>query len=165
MTTPDSDEIRISTIGYGRQPIERIVALLEQHSVDLLVDVRSVPYSRARPEFRKKELAESMRDNSVEYLFLGDRLGGKPTGGTDYATIRTSEPFQSGIVEVIRLAQTHRLCLLCAEENPARCHRFHLITPELTRRDVSVLHILPSGEAIPDTDIRKTLNNNQIDLL
>lgn len=165
MTSADSDEISVFTIGYGGQPIDRIVALLKQHSIDVLVDVRSVPYSRARPEFRKKELAEIMRENSIEYLFLGDRLGGIPDSGTDYTTIRTGGPFQSGIDEVVDLTQTQLLCLLCAEENPARCHRFHLITPELTRRGFEVLHILPNGRAVPDAEIRKALNNNQIDLL
>ena len=39
------------TIGYGSRSIDEFVAEIERSGADYLVDVRSSPYSRFKPEF------------------------------------------------------------------------------------------------------------------
>jgi uncharacterized protein (DUF488 family) len=43
----------IYTIGHSKHPIDRFIALLRQHGIDALADVRSTPYSRFNPQFNK----------------------------------------------------------------------------------------------------------------
>lgn len=36
----------IYTVGHSNHPIERFLGLLQRHGIELLADVRSMPYSR-----------------------------------------------------------------------------------------------------------------------
>ena len=71
--------IPIYTIGYGSRSIEEFVEVLQRFDIAYLVDVRSAPYSRYKPEFSKAELAAELQRFGIRYLFMGDTLGGQPT--------------------------------------------------------------------------------------
>ncbi|MCO5183563.1 MAG: DUF488 domain-containing protein [Anaerolineae bacterium] len=72
------DTIPIYTIGYGSRAIDDLIAVLHQHDIAYLIDVRSAPYSRYKPEFSKNELDTTLRAVGIRYLFLGRSLGGRP---------------------------------------------------------------------------------------
>jgi uncharacterized protein (DUF488 family) len=44
------------TIGYGNYPIDRFITFLQNISCDLIIDVRSSPYSRFNPHFNRENL-------------------------------------------------------------------------------------------------------------
>jgi uncharacterized protein (DUF488 family) len=48
------------TIGHGNAAIDEIVAALQQHGVEAVVDVRSTPYSQWTPWFNRPELERSL---------------------------------------------------------------------------------------------------------
>jgi hypothetical protein len=83
----------ILTIGHSVLPIERFIELLRDNGVDVLVDVRSTPYSRYNPQFtcacatgagNRESLAASLAAAGIEYAFAGDYLGGRPRDPTCY---------------------------------------------------------------------------------
>jgi len=45
----------VYTIGHSSHTIERLGALLQQHGVTAVADVRSQPYSRIHPQFNREE--------------------------------------------------------------------------------------------------------------
>ena len=51
----------IVTIGYGLRDLEEFVALLTRYGVKYVGDVRSVPFSRRRPEFSRGALEQTLR--------------------------------------------------------------------------------------------------------
>ena len=51
----------IYTIGYGNRALEDFLTILEAHQIRYLIDVRSVPYSRFKPEFSKTSLENAVR--------------------------------------------------------------------------------------------------------
>ena len=65
------------TIGHSNHPIAHFLALLQQHAIAALADVRSVPYSRRHPQFSRAPLAQSLAAAGIDYLFLGDELGAR----------------------------------------------------------------------------------------
>lgn len=144
---------RIFTIGHSSAPSEELLDLLDRFAIGTVVDVRSMPYSRHVPWYDTKKLAALLAECALGYLFAGDRLGGKPAGlaslppGQLFARVRSSEAFSQGIDDLLARAATgERLCLLCAEEDPERCHRHHLVAQELVRnRGVEVWHIRHNG--------------------
>lgn len=151
----------IYTIGYGRRSLDELAELLSQHTIDLLVDVRSRPYSRWQPDFRKQSLELTLPPRGVGYRFMGDRLGGKPEnpqcqrdGRVDHDLIRQQPWFHEAIEELIGLARSERTpAIMCAEQKPQQCHRTWLVAPALLEQDAAVLHIdehgaLQSHEAI-----------------
>jgi len=144
--------LKIYTIGHSNHPLERFLALLEQHSIELIADVRSQPYSRWVPHFNRQRLARALEAAGVGYVHLSE-LGGRPRdaaflgpdGQPDYARIRASERFQAGLDRLLALATERRTAIMCAEGDYRRCHRHWLIEPALAQRGVRVLHIQPDG--------------------
>ena len=160
------------TIGYGNRDAEALWAALRDADVGVLVDVRSAPYSRHRPEFSKRSLQREAIRRGFEYRFLGEELGGRPDAPTCYsdgrivyARCRERAPFREGIVAVAALADAgQRPCLLCAEEDPARCHRTELITPALIDAGVEVVHLLRDGSHEPHDDLVRRIREPQMGL-
>lgn len=74
----------IYTIGYGSRSIEELIEVLHAHQISFLIDVRSAPYSRYKPEFSKAPLANELEQHGVRYVFMGDTLGGRPDDETCY---------------------------------------------------------------------------------
>jgi uncharacterized protein (DUF488 family) len=131
----------IFTIGHSNQTAEQFVALLRQHGVCLLADVRSAPASRFAPQFNRAALMRSLQDAGIDYRWFGQALGGKP---------RAPEPvFGAGIAELLLAAETQSTAIMCAERDPRMCHRTHLVTPSLLKNGARVTHILGDGTLLP----------------
>jgi len=148
----------IYTIGHSNHETEAFVALLHQHGIELLIDVRSSPYSRYVPQANRETLARALQAASIAYGWLGDRLGGKPGGvAADYDELRVSPSFQQGIDRLVTLAAQRRTAIMCAEGDHRQCHRHKLITPALLDQAVSVCHIQPDGSLVDEDQEPKQL--------
>jgi uncharacterized protein (DUF488 family) len=118
-----------------------------------LVDVRTYPYSRFHTQFRQAALESSLDVADINYLFLGNELGGRPkdptlytNGRVDYAAVKQTALFRSGIAQVEKLAtQGVKLALMCSEADQNHCHRKHMLTGEFIRDGFEVLHINKTG--------------------
>lgn len=148
-----TDARPLLTIGHSNHPLGHLLALLQRHAVATIADVRSQPYSRFAPQYRKEALAGALQDAGIGYLFLGAQLGGKPPRGEaaparlDYAT-RSREPaFQEGIARLLAAVRQERVALLCRERDPLDCHRLHLICRYLAPERLAIGHILPDGSS------------------
>jgi uncharacterized protein (DUF488 family) len=146
--------ITLYSIGHSNVAAERLIALLEQHSIRTLCDVRSAPYSRYNPQFNREMLAATLQAAGIIYRFMGDTLGGKPADDTlrtedgalpDYAKIAASPSFQRGINQLIDLGRRAPTAFMCGEADYHTCHRHRLITPALIKCGVLVWHIMPNG--------------------
>jgi len=153
---------RIYTIGHSNHALERFLALLRDHAVDLVADARSQPYSRRVPHFGRERLLHSLEATGLRYRFFGAALGGRPPqpecydarGHVLYATLAASRGFREGIEELERDAARCRVAILCSEEDPGHCHRKLLVARVLAARGVEVLHLRGDGrvEAEPAPD-------------
>ncbi|MBX3058111.1 MAG: DNA helicase RecQ [Anaerolineae bacterium] len=154
-------ETPIYTIGYGARPLPDFIALLQSYQIVYLIDVRSQPYSRHRPEFGKQPLAEHLPAQGIRYVFMGHNLGGKPAdercytdGKIDYDKLAQMPFYQEGIGRVRQAyAQQLPVALLCAEEKPEQCHRALLIGKTLTEMGIPVAHIDEHGRLRSQTDL------------
>jgi uncharacterized protein (DUF488 family) len=168
-----SGEQPILTIGYGLRPVEQIVGLVRHYGVKYVGDVRSVPYSRRRPEFSRDALERTLRDHQIRYVFLGDTLGGRPedptcyngAGHVDYDRCRSNASFVAGIDRVVTAYwEGHPLALLCSEGRPEDCHRSKLLAEMLVERGVAVSHIDETGELVEHGEIAAKLRGPQMSL-
>jgi uncharacterized protein (DUF488 family) len=108
----------IYTIGHSNQPIERFIALLQQHAVDAVADVRSTPYSRFNPQFRKEKLRAALAAAGIRYVFLGEELGARSKdpacyddGRVSYARLAATDLFRHGLDRLVcEAGVTHGLC-------------------------------------------------------
>src|SRR5258708_21375700 len=143
----------IHTIGHSTRSSEEIIALLREHDISLLADVRRYPGSKRYPHFGSEAMARWLPENGVAYLHMPE-LGGrrKPLADSPntawrneqfraYADYMASDEFRAAIDKLSVIKQTQRVAVMCAEAVPWRCHR-NLIADELTRRGIEVLHII-----------------------
>jgi uncharacterized protein (DUF488 family) len=145
--------INIYTIGHSNHPIERFLALLRQHAITAIADVRSVPYSRRNPQFNSKPLTASLDTCGISYVSLGKELGarsGDPAcydkdGRVQYRLLAQTPLFNQGIERVLTGAQRYRIALVCAEKEPLDCHRTLLVSRALETRGATITHILAGG--------------------
>jgi uncharacterized protein (DUF488 family) len=157
--------ITLFTLGHSNHPIERLASLLTASGATLLVDVRSSPYSRYHPQFNRETLAAALPRHGIAYEYAGDALGGRPADPTcykahqlpgedadylhevDYPAVMQRPWFLAGIAHLLDLASAQTAAILCSEEDPAHCHRHHLIARHLldAHPEVEVWHIRADG--------------------
>jgi uncharacterized protein (DUF488 family) len=143
----------VYTIGHSIHSLEKLISLLTANRIEVLVDIRSEPYSRKVPHFNKDNLEEEIKKSGSKYLFSGKELGGRPTkrqyydqeGFVLYSKIAESPDFTSGLERVLNGIGKFRVVLMCSEENPMNCHRRLLVGRVLAREGVEVLHIRGDG--------------------
>jgi uncharacterized protein (DUF488 family) len=153
--------LTVWTVGHSTHPVDELIELLRAEQIDVLADVRSQPYSRYNPQFRRENLKGSLEDGGIRYVFLGAELGGRPPepefrdgrGHIRYDLVRASERFRGGLERLLGGAASYRVAIMCSEEDPVRCHRRLLITPALVELEVEVRHIRGDGRVVLESEL------------
>lgn len=149
----------IKTIGHSNHPIDRFVDLLTAGGVEVLVDVRSTPYSRRFPQFGRERLAARLAVAGILYRYEGAALGGKPQGGGSYETLAARPEFAEALDRLAASAADTTLCLMCAEKEPLDCHRTVLVSRRLAERGLPVEHLLADGRSETHAAVEDRLLN------
>jgi len=145
----------IYSIGHGNKNIDEFINELKSFGIEYLLDIRSKPYSKWNPQFKKNELAEILNKNKITYVFIGDKLGGLPAdsscydinGKVVYDRIKEKKFFKEGLERLITANDKKiKLAIMCSESKPEECHRSKLIGRELLKNKISVKHIISSNK-------------------
>ncbi len=135
---------KLYTIGHSNNNIEKFIALLQEHGVTAIADVRSHPYSRYLSHFSQAELKFHLKEAKLDYVFLGKELGARPEedscyvdGKAVYEKIAARQSFAEGIERLIKGSEKYNIALLCAEKDPINCHRAVLVCQHLRNSDLS----------------------------
>lgn len=121
-----TNALSLFTIGHSNQSLQAFLSLLRRYEVGALIDIRRQPYSKFVPHFSQGPLQKALHEAGIAYEWQPNshRL---PT-----------------VAEKLLIEHLH-VALLCAEGEPARCHRFRL-SDELTQKGFVIFHILPEGQ-------------------
>ncbi|ATZ61345.2 MAG: DUF488 domain-containing protein [Methanosarcinales archaeon Met12] len=145
----------IYTVGHSNVEFEKFLSLL--NGIEVLVDVRSVPFSKYTPQFNIKNIKMKLENVGIEYVFMEDEymgnvLGGEPRDGDCYENgkiiyenVMKKGWYKRGILALIELANKKGTVIMCSEEDPHKCHRHHLITQSLLKEGMDVFHIRGDG--------------------
>ena len=131
----------IYTVGHGARSVVAFVFLLQEAHIQTLVDVRAYPVSRRHPHFSREALAHSLGAAGIAYDWQGPALGGMRKGG--YAAHMETPRF---IEAAQALIASDRRCIMCAETDPADCHRSH-VSDWLVAQGERVVHLIAPGES------------------
>jgi len=147
---------RIYTIGHSTRSLEEFVALLREHGVTRLADIRRYPGSRRYPHFSGESLQQTLPDLGIDYHHF-ESLGGRrrPSKSSrnaaweneqfrGYADHMATDEFQQAVDRLIDTGAA--TAYMCAEAVPWRCHR-NLLSDELVRRGLEVVHIVAPGKS------------------
>ena len=136
-TSKSAETLTVWTIGHSNRSKETFLELLREHSIQILVDVRSFPTSKIA-HFKREEMEQWLSESYVEYIWLGKELGGYRSGGNQRHT--RTKLFKEGIKKLFEIAAKERTCIVCMEPNPRYCHR-RFISAHLEKKKVEVIHI------------------------
>lgn len=162
----------IYTIGHSTRDINSFIDLLLQHNITVLVDVRRFPGSKKFPQFNKEDLAQSLKDRSIEYVPM-DGLGGRRKPKEDskntvwrnksfqaYADYMETDEFKEAVIELKQMAQKSTTAIMCSEALWWRCHRA-LISDFLKVEGWYIEHIISKTnvQEHPYTTAAKVVDN------
>jgi uncharacterized protein (DUF488 family) len=157
--------MHLLTVGHSNRSLQALLELLAAHRVEAVADVRRHPVSRRHPQFAGPALARSLREAGIEYVHIPE-LGGMREPGTraqdgsadsphtalaegafrNYADHMASDEFARGLAGLVGVAAAKRTAAMCAEADPAQCHR-SLLADALLARGHAVAHIVDGGPA------------------
>jgi uncharacterized protein (DUF488 family) len=144
------------TIGHSNRSLEEFVELLRGVRIELLVDIRKVPMSRANPQFNKERLPGTLTPFQISYEHIA-ALGGLrgktrsvPPAVNDfwtnksfhnYADFALSEQFHAGLEHLLNEGHKRLCAIMCSEAVWWRCHR-RIVADYLIANGETVFHMM-----------------------
>jgi uncharacterized protein (DUF488 family) len=156
----------IYTIGSSVHNISEFISLLNKHKIDVVADVRSVPYSQHTPQYNKEALLNILKKEYIYYLDFSKEFGARRKENDAYTNNRVDfkkviklPKFLYGLERIkAGIIKGYTIVLLCTEKNPLDCHRFSLVSPALIDKlGVNVDHILFNGDIISHHKLEKEM--------
>jgi len=146
------------TVGHGRLDEEELGSLLRAAAVELLIDVRRFPGSRANPAVSRDALPAWLPGIGIDYRWE-ERLGGRrklPAGDDEdpwwqvdafraYAAHTRREEFRAAMGGLLEEVATRRVAVMCSESVWWRCHRRVVADVAVLAHGVDVRHLMHDG--------------------
>ena len=141
------------TIGHSTRTLDELIAALQAHQIETLVDIRTYPMSRRLPHFNRENLEKALPEAGIRYLWMKD-LGGlrkksledspnvalRNASFRNYADYMLTPQFEHAVADLIKIAEHSRTAYMCAERVYFKCHRM-LVSDWLVAHGHKVFHI------------------------
>ena len=132
------------SIGSGNEDLQSFINRLRKWNINYLVDLRSQPYSSYVPHFNLERLSASLKEVRIDYLYFGDKLGGRPPEG--FEKFLDSPRFGQNIDLLLSKVEGKVTALMCTEFDISKCHR-RFIVEEIIKKGIDVTVIDKEGNA------------------
>lgn len=151
----------VYTVGHSTRTLEQFVELIRGFGVDTVVDIRTAPRSRTNPQYNLDALPESLAAFGIKHYRIAELGGLRKKSKSipaetnafwnnrsfhNYADYALSDEFETGLNQLLAIAETRSCAIMCAEAVWWRCHR-RTVTDYLLVRNVNVIHIMDKGKA------------------
>jgi uncharacterized protein (DUF488 family) len=160
------DKPVIYTVGHSTHQLDYFLKLLQQYSVNCLIDVRSVAASAYNPQYNKESLSNFLERNGIKYMHFAEEFGARHTdpdllddeGKVDFEKVRKSWNFKNGVERLwLELDKGFIMVLMCSESEPFDCHRFSMVSIALEKDGFEVKHILKDKVLKSNAELEKQL--------
>jgi uncharacterized protein (DUF488 family) len=141
------------TVGHSTHPWKEFIALLKAWEIQEVLDVRTVPRSRAFPWFSTERMKTALPKAGIGYRHL-PALGGLRHSKKDspnkawrnasfrgYADYMRTEEFEKGLKQLNDRRKKRRVCVMCSEAVWWRCHRRMIADAEVAS-GIPVKHVM-----------------------
>ena len=152
----------IFTIGYAGFSVHEFVDALSFHRVSVVIDVRSVPFSRYAPKYDAPVISKRLESRNICYKHFPREFGSRQqdrnfyhhNGYMDFEKFAESSQFRNGVDKILEgMNHDYIFALMCAEKDPINCHRAILVARAFHKLKKTVIHIMPYGESIPHKEL------------
>lgn len=154
---------QLFSIGYSGFPnINDFIETLKASQIQILIDVRSHPYSSYFVDYDKEKLSDILKRNRIYYCNYARQFGARQEdrsfykgGRLDFELFSKSEQFLEGVSAVVK--SNANIVFMCSEKHPANCHRAILVTRAFSDLGYPIIHLKPNGESLTQKDIEAEL--------
>jgi len=130
-------------------------------SIELVVDVRSIPRSRTNPQYNFDVVADELEPWQLGYRRIAELGGRRSRSKTvppdvnafwdnqsfhNYADYALSGEFERGLDALLSIAAERRTAIMCAEAVWWRCHR-RIVADYLLQRGRTVIHLMAEARS------------------
>ena len=143
----------VFSIGHSNMSYRSFASLLRKCSIEQVVDVRSIPFSKHVPHFNYDLIRRKLQQSGFDYEYLGNQLGSHNVrmrnsceSLSDYRRQIACEAFSDGMAQLLERSNQHRVAIMCVESDPYRCHRHTILAAELAKLGVVTHHLLKNGQ-------------------
>lgn len=145
------------TCGHSNREPARLLEMLRWQGIDRLIDIRRYPVSRRHPDFTREIFQRWLEAAGIRYQWEGGVLGGRRKARPDsphsaladdlrgFADHMESPGFTCLAGNLVRMAASERVALMCSERLPEHCHR-NLVADYLLARGCRIVHLIDEGE-------------------
>ena len=159
---------KIYTIGYSSFTINEFINVLKQYNINCVIDVRSKPYSKYHTDYNKPILEKILEDNKLLYRNYAEEFGAQQTdesyytnGYVDFDKFTKSQLFKNGFNKIIAgIDLGYTFVIMCAEKDPATCHRNIMVAKEFFKQGYQIKNILADSS----TEMQNELETRLVDL-
>lgn len=154
--------MRMYTLGHGTASEVEIAALIRGAGIRALVDVRSVPKSRAHPHVWAEKMAQWVPDLAGASYEWRRELGGFRKTRPDspnvalrhlsfrgYADYMQTPEFAAALDALLKEAERQATAIMCSETLWWRCHRRLIADALVLLHGVDVQHLMHTGALAP----------------
>ena len=158
----------IYTIGYTGFAVNEFIELLKQKNINVVIDVRSTPYSERYAEYNKESLEKVLKENRIYYRNYVSEFGARQDspefysseGYLDFELFSKSQQFSNGVNKICNsIEQGYGIVILCAEKKPIQCHRTILVARAFSQLGYDVIHLMPSAQTMSQKQVESELLN------
>ncbi len=138
----------VYTVGHSNRELSEFLRILNKYGIALVIDVRRWPASKRFPWFSRSSLELVLRSRAIDYVWLGDLLGGFRPGG--YEAYMNSDEYRRGIERLRELIDSLNRgypAIMCKERLWFKCHR-RFIANTLVELGYQVIHIVDEGRVV-----------------
>ena len=154
---------QLYTIGYSGFPnVDDFVHILNEYGIQILIDVRSSPYSAYYSAYNKETISQRLKENKILYFNYAHQFGARQenlsyykNGRLDFETFSQSEQFLEGVKSIEK--SNANIAFMCAEKHPSECHRTILVARAFSDRGHEIIHLMPNNETLTQHDIEAEL--------
>lgn len=155
---------QLYTIGCSILSLDDFVRNLKANDINVVADVRSVPYSRTTPQFNRESLKERLKKERIMYGDFSKEFGARRTECNAYKNNQVSFEKTKKLPEFIKGIQRiqngvnmgYSIALMCTEKNPLECHRFSLVSRGIFEKTgIQAVHILTDGSFVATEQLEK----------
>ena len=158
--------------GYGNTP-EAMIVELTKRKINVLIDVRSNPYSAQFNGYNKESFAALLSQYGIKYRNYANFFGAKQEDsafyskfdGTDsridYELFTKSEQFKQGVKNMETIVEKGLISvIMCSEKDPINCHRAIMVAKTLSQEyGFEIKHIVPEKEDETQEELEKRMMN------
>lgn len=154
------------TIGCSNRTPDNFLNVLRKYNIQVIVDVRSVPYSSFTPQFNQEALRKLLIDNGMTYLSFANEFGAKRKEDTvytnnyvDFSKVNKLDIFKNGIDRILNgLKKEYVIALMCTEYNPIDCHRFSMVSRAFSKiPNISIIHIFDENKYVTNEELEEKM--------